>query len=40
MDTPKSYMTKQDFDVSYACVYGSSLGDQQDLLEENVFDCK
>lgn len=33
-------LTKHDFNVSYACVYGSSIGNQTYLLEENVFDCK
>ncbi|CAC5414037.1 unnamed protein product [Mytilus coruscus] len=31
-------LTKQDLNVLYSCVYDSTLGDQQYLLEENVFD--
>ncbi|XP_076116608.1 uncharacterized protein LOC143084077 [Mytilus galloprovincialis] len=31
-------LTKQDLNISYSCVYGSSLGDKKYLLEENVFD--
>ncbi|XP_071123451.1 uncharacterized protein [Mytilus edulis] len=30
-------LTDEDLNVSYACVYGSIFGDQQTLLEENVF---
>lgn len=33
-------LTEQDLNISYSCVYGSSLGDKKYLLEENVFDCK
>ncbi|XP_076115890.1 uncharacterized protein LOC143083525 [Mytilus galloprovincialis] len=31
-------LTKQDLNIAYSCVYDFSLGDQQYLLEENVFD--